>query len=66
MAEKIQFEATIKDSKLHNSQLDDNRWVDITLRVAGTAGVEAAQLLHRAKDRIATISFQITDPKKDE
>ena len=52
------FEATVGDVRLHNSKLDDNSWVDLYLRVAGEVGIEAAMLLHRAKNKMVKITFE--------
>ena len=58
---KIQFEATVHDVRLHNSKTDDNTWVDLSMRVAGEAGIEAAMKLHRATSKLVSIMYIIGD-----
>ena len=55
----ISFEATVTDIRFHNSKLDDNKWTDVIVRAAGEHGVTAAMALHRAKNKIIRISFQL-------
>lgn len=63
---KLRLEATINDIRHHNSKLGDDSWVDITVRVAGQANIEAAMLMHRAKEKTAKIEFEVEEIKKDE
>lgn len=58
---ELSFEATIGEVKLHNSKIDENVWVDLAFRVAGGAGVEAAMALHRAKNKLVTVKFEIDE-----
>ena len=55
----IRFEGTIGDVKMHNSRLDDNSWVDLTIRVAGEHGVTAAMALYRAKNKLVTVEYEL-------
>ena len=58
MDNKLQFEAIVHDVKYHNSKLGDDNWMDITVRVQGEAGIEAAMRLNRAKNKLVEISFE--------
>ena len=58
---KLQLEATINDVKLHNSKLDDENWVDVIVRALGSSNIEAAMLMHRAKNKIVKMEFEIDD-----
>lgn len=58
---KIVLEATVYDIKHHNSKIDDNSYVDLNIRVAGEGNVEAAMLMHRAKNKIVKIEFETND-----
>ena len=62
MANKeIKFEATVHDVRLHNSKIDDGNWVDISIRVAGEAGITAAMALYRAKEKIVKVIYQLDE-----
>lgn len=58
---QIRFEASVGDIRHHNSKLDDNSWVDVTVRVMGEASILAAMNLHRAKSKIVKIIYEIED-----
>ena len=57
----IAFEGTIGDVKMHNSKLNDDVWVDVTIRVAGQAGVTAAMAMHRAKSKLVKLEYELDD-----
>ena len=58
---RIMFEATIHDIRHHNSKIDDNAWVDVTIRVAGEAGITAAMNLHKAQSKLVKVTYQIEE-----
>lgn len=53
----MMFEATVHDVRLHNSKTGDDSWVDVTIRVAGEAGMTAAMGLLKAKDKIVKVVY---------
>ena len=59
--EKVIFEGTVHDVKLHNSKIDDSNWVDVTIRVAGEAGITAAMNLHKAQSKLVKVTYQIEE-----
>lgn len=60
----LQFEGTINEVKLHNSKIGDDSWVDISIRVAGQAGIQAAMLAHRAESKLVKVEFKVENGQK--
>lgn len=58
---RLKIEATLHDVKFKNSKLGDESWVDVTVRVAGQANIEAAMRLNRAKQKSVTLEFELED-----